>query len=53
MSTKPDSDSDSVDTEEVLIDSMFQLCEMYPNDTELGGKVRELYYKFHPDSDKT
>jgi hypothetical protein len=42
------------DTEEVeLIDSMFELCEKYPNDVELGAKVRELYNTFHPDSDDT
>ena len=45
--------SDS-DVEEVeLIDSMFELCEKYPNDTELGSKVRELYNYFRTDSDNT
>ena len=42
------------DTEEVeLIDSMFELCEKYPNDAELGAKVRELYNYFRTNSDDT
>jgi hypothetical protein len=40
-------------TEERMIDSIFDLCVAYPNDTELGGKVRELYNYFHNTGDDT
>ena len=35
------------------IDDIFLLVEEYPNDTELGEKVRELYNHYMSDSDNT
>ena len=36
-----------------LVDSVFDLVKQYPNDQELGEKVRELYNMFHPNTDDT
>ena len=35
------------------IDDIFLLVEEFPNDAELGAKVRELYNHHMPNSDKT
>ena len=46
--------SECADCQEIgLIDSVFDLVKAYPNDQELGQKVRELYNTFNTDSDNT
>ena len=36
-----------------LVDTVFDLVKEYPNDQELGEKVRELYNTFYSDNDDT
>ena len=36
-----------------LVDDIFELVVEYPNNSELGAKLRELYHSYNSDSDDT